>query len=72
MNFSKKTSTYCEFETSHFSLTLKSYTPGKKILFRNSNAQANGGHHENHCIKSPSQLRQELIHFLPSECPGLC
>ena len=51
-------------------------TPGKKTLFRNGDARANGRRHENRYVKSSSQLRGECCNsssdFFPSECPGLC
>ena len=38
---------------------LKYTTPGKKTLFRNGDARANGRRHENLYVKSSSQLRGE-------------
>ena len=38
---------------------LKLDTPGKKTLFRNGDARANGRRHENHYVKFSSQLRGE-------------
>ena len=35
------------------------HTPGKIFLFRNSDAHQNRRCHENHCVKSSSQLRGE-------------